>query len=241
MPLVNKINICNSFCNDHNTKERPMKDELLLHLHEQYAINNNANLGSFITILVALIAIFAVYGHLYIHSLNEASLKFEFLKSFSNGPEYYFNTLVLTGIVTNIILTIMLHLCLYQGSHQRYEQFTIFAIRAKNMDLNHSEPIFPKNYCPFNKGCLGIIQGLFGEFVRVFIWIVIIIVISLFYKASFVLNINYGSVEMILFYLSVIVFFIVFVFDMNVICKHYTELENFFNYLKKYCNENKSF
>lgn len=38
---------------DANSRER-MQQEMELHLHQQYAENNNANLGSVITLIVAL-------------------------------------------------------------------------------------------------------------------------------------------------------------------------------------------
>lgn len=37
-------------------------------LHEQYAINNNSNLSSVITLLVTMFAVFGGYGYVYLNS-----------------------------------------------------------------------------------------------------------------------------------------------------------------------------
>lgn len=50
------------------TDNEEMQQELEKQLHEQYAINNNANLGSIIVLLTALIAVFGAYGYIYLHS-----------------------------------------------------------------------------------------------------------------------------------------------------------------------------
>jgi hypothetical protein len=42
--------------------------ELERQLHEQYAINNNSNLSSIIALMTALLAIFGVYGYVFIHT-----------------------------------------------------------------------------------------------------------------------------------------------------------------------------
>ena len=50
------------------TDNEEMQQELEKQLHEQYAINNNANLGNIIVLLTALIAVFGAYGYIYLHS-----------------------------------------------------------------------------------------------------------------------------------------------------------------------------
>ena len=42
--------------------------ELEKQLHEQYAINNNSNLGSIIAILTTLVSVIGVYGYIFVHS-----------------------------------------------------------------------------------------------------------------------------------------------------------------------------
>ena len=45
-----------------------MEQELEKQLHEQYAINNNANLSSVIALLVSLFAAIGAYGYVFIHT-----------------------------------------------------------------------------------------------------------------------------------------------------------------------------
>lgn len=165
-------------------------------LHEQYAINNNSNLSSVITLLVAMFAVFGAYGYVYLHSNSEFDYS-DIWCLYKNGS-YTLTALVLTALVTIIILGIMFHICLYQGVNQRLEQFVTFAIRYKlyfnkklgeNNDnieelLNKIE-IFPKNYHPFNKKCFEIVQGLFGEFLKIILIISFIILASLFLKFKY--------------------------------------------------------
>lgn len=54
--------------------------ELESQLHEQYAINNNANVGSFVTFLVALLALFGFFGYVFVYSSNDFSLNGKLIK-----------------------------------------------------------------------------------------------------------------------------------------------------------------
>ena len=47
--------------------------ELEKQLHEQYAINNNAHIGSFITFFIALLSLFGSFGYVYVHSSTDST------------------------------------------------------------------------------------------------------------------------------------------------------------------------
>lgn len=179
-------------------KEEDMKQKMLLQLHEQYAQNNNANLSSVIGLITAGIAILGFYGYVFVFS----SLEFaDNLGKLQYNGTYTIDALVFMTMAVFIVVGILQYICMYQGCHQRYEQFITHAIRCK-YELFHinqekeKDRIFPKNYHPFGKGNTAnvdncsrficaficpnrnmrdIVQGLFGELVVIFsciLWIV---------------------------------------------------------------------
>lgn len=184
-----------------------MQEEMELQLHEQYAINNNSNLGSVVSILVAMLAVFYGYGYIFLHSSIYFS---EGLKNlYCNSKDIYaLDALVFAAIAVLIVTGILRHICLVKGYGQRFEQFIIFALRCKHYNYgnkNQKNPkIFPSNYHPFkiksdkvddfnsylNKNCPEkdhlrscienhVAQGLFGEFAIILCWIDVVVIFSL--------------------------------------------------------------
>ena len=165
-------------------KEEKMlpETELEMQLHEQYAINNNSNMSSMIALFVGLFAAIGAYGYVFIHT-----------KNFTNTSTMYdLPQLLFTAIGCFIVLAIMAYLCIYQGFAQRYEQFITFAIRNKHhsqyqqsFDDNasqQSKQIFPQKYNPFDKEGLSIMQGLYGEFLKIIIVIMTLLILATAYK-----------------------------------------------------------
>lgn len=145
-----------------------MHQKMELQLHQQYAENNNANLGSIITLIVTLLAVFYGYGYVYLHSTLEFSDGFDFLCE-CECKHFTLDALLFTASAVYVVLGIIYYICFSQGLHQRMEQFITFAIRAKYykktktdvapdgdsfpeslMDPSYHE-IFPKGYHPFKK------------------------------------------------------------------------------------------
>ena len=120
---------------DAYSKER-MQQEMELQLHQQYAENNNANLGSIVTLIVALLAVFAGYGYVYLHSTLEFSCEF---KEMYDGTHFTLDAVLLTATAAYVVLGIMYYICVSQGMKQRMEQFVTFAIRAKYYARNVSD------------------------------------------------------------------------------------------------------
>lgn len=155
------------------------KKELELQLHEQYAINNNANLSSIIGLITATIVVVGFYGYAFVRSSLEYSDSFKFL---TDDGCYTMNTLLLMASGTVIILAILQYICMYQGYQQRNEQFIIYAIRCKyyqEKPEQAEDSIYPSNYTPFDKGMLQYVQGLFGELFKIFGLLQIIIILSI--------------------------------------------------------------
>lgn len=157
-----------------------MKNKMLLHLHEQYAVNNNAKLSSAVTLIVGLLAVVGAYGYVFLHT-SLTNGKSELLNS---KAEFTLLSLILTATAATIVLGVLIYICMYQGFAQRKGQFIIYAIRCyhgfkiKNKD---EERIFPDNYHPFDKKCIEAYQGLFGEFIKIFTAIQYIILISIIF------------------------------------------------------------
>ena len=143
-----------SYFKNYKTNETVQK-EMLMQLHEQYAINNNANLGSMVTLLAALIAIIGGYGYVFLHLdiANTSNVQFLCLH-----PDFSFVSLILIATATMVVLVILKYICMYQGFAQRKEQFIIYAIRYKYelsiSKANANERIFPINMPPFIKRVL---------------------------------------------------------------------------------------
>lgn len=161
------------------------KDGIYLQLHEQYAINNNANLSTIMTLVVALIVVIGCFGNVFVKTENELII-----------PNYLYDTknecfsvvaLVLTYLASISILAILFCLCTYQGIAQRKEQFIIHAIR--NEYKIEDNKLLPNGYHPYKKTKFEIIQGLYGELDKFFIIVSIVLALCLIVKI-FICGVN---------------------------------------------------
>jgi hypothetical protein len=192
--------------NDENMEMSKIEE----HLHEQYAINNNSKLSTIVTFIVAIFAVFGAYGYVYLYTSPELPSGFRLLVEHCkccNYSEYEFTlwALFIVAVAVYFVLWIIFHICIYQGSAQRGEQFITFAIRHKaykdNSGQNQSSEkiekclskeynkIFPEEYHPFGKSKATFIQGLYGEIIK------IIHVCSLLISISLIPKILYANVE----------------------------------------------
>lgn len=103
-----------------NDKNRQF--ELEKQLHEQYAINNNANTGTLVALLAAIIVIFTAYG------LAFKNLK---LESFPYNQRDEEIVLFFLTFVIQIVLSFLSLLIVHFGYVQRRDQNVINAIREK--------------------------------------------------------------------------------------------------------------
>ena len=150
-------------------------NEIERQLHEQYATNNNSYLGHIVTLMVGLFAIMGFYGTVYIGS----SHFFEKVEGF----EHSLSDVCIAAIFAYIVLGIMAYICIYQGMHQRHEQFIVWAIRINFYGEKYNKPkIYHDGFIPHNKKGLSIIQGLCGEFVKIISFVACVIMLSLAVK-----------------------------------------------------------
>lgn len=127
-----------------------MQQELELQLHEQYASNSNATLGSMLTLFVAMLAVLGGYGYVFINSYVENGCKFLI------GEEklYTAPALLVTTAAATSVLAAIAYICIESGYKGRMEQFITFAIRKKYYNDEELAKVFPKGYSPFGKyGC----------------------------------------------------------------------------------------
>lgn len=122
-------------------------------LHEQYAINNNANAGSLISILSVLLVAFSGYAYIF----NE------FMEDPYIGNRNVF--LVISCAVSGVLLLLYI-IAVHLGTGQRLEQFIIYSIRvdyykSSNEDMRF-ESIYPKSYNPYCKGYFNFVQGIYN-------------------------------------------------------------------------------
>jgi hypothetical protein len=168
---------------DHQPDDKEQSQmELLKQLHEQYAINNNANLSSIVTLVAAMIVVVGYFFYVYVHSTLKFSGDCNLL--YTNG-KYSLDALLIIFVGTIFVIEALSCLCVYQGIAQRKEQFITYAIRVKTFGenfLNESD-IFPKGYHPFGKNVKEAIQGLYGELYTLFSFtkrfLIILVIIKL--------------------------------------------------------------
>ena len=139
-----------------------MQQQMELQLHQQYAENNNASLSSIIALFAGLLTAIGAYGYVYLHSANY----FEPVLLPTESVCYSLTQLSYALIAAIFVIDIMICLCIIQGTAQRNEQFIIYGIRRKA--YGDSIPsFFPRNYVPYGKRGLRIVQGLYGEIVKI--------------------------------------------------------------------------
>lgn len=214
--------------------------ELERQLHEQYAINNNANLASIIILTASLLSVFGLYGYIFIHSNIDFA---DDWGSFVKDGIYSLDVLLFTGIATFVVFLILFYLVAYLGVNQRKEQFIAYSIRKRiytqsDDNKNYSE-IFPTNYHPFNKTKSDFIQGLYGAIcciLRILFWLIAILSFMKigchFYKYCDIGVVSYSALVVILLF---VIFFILSLVSFNHIIERlfqsYKEREN--EYLDK--------
>ena len=141
--------------------------ELEKQLHEQYAINNNAKVSSFVSFIVALFALFGFYGYIFAHSGYQFSP--DMGGKFYNNGEYSLEIFFLVASVVSLILFFLLKLSLSLSITQRSDQIVIAKIRKDHYGDKYDK--FFKNYDPYGKKLVQLCSKLF-QFVllAVFCW-----------------------------------------------------------------------
>lgn len=206
-------------------------------LHEQYATNCNSNLSSIISLVIFALAIVGTYGYVFVYSSLEYSSCFfdNFLESDCYGHKFTLDALILITIASIAVLTLLQYICADQGFKQRKEQFVIFALRWKYYRCNPmslAPRIYPKRYHPFGKRGISIIQGLYGEMVKAFFWLQIILLSFTLIKVLTNISRHYtipvpnsnGIFDIILLLVTIAILYSLAAIKIQEIKKNYKEL-----------------
>lgn len=139
-------------------------DTLLMHIHEQFAVNNTSTFGSLITLFVAMVASLGAYGYYTIELIKISSVSSRHVLIF-----------VTTSCV--VVLSIIAYISLYQGYRYRKEQKIIDKIR-KHYDVKNE--IFGKDklipWTAKDKTLCDFMPGFYCVFA--FISLILIIIIT---------------------------------------------------------------
>ena len=124
--------------------------ELEKQLHEQYAINNNSNAGTLMSLVGSLLV--SITGYSYV------------LYQYCIGVHNNVWIVHVAAIVAMAVMALLYCLCIALGAGQRMEQFITIGIRKKyyNCNLNGYKEIFPSGYHPFNKDFCSFVQGIYN-------------------------------------------------------------------------------
>ena len=155
--------------------------ELEKQLHEQYAINNNSNAGTLVSLIGSLLVVMTAYGSM--------------LYQYNLSPSIGITMLYLAAIIVLMVVALLYCICIHIGSGQRMEQFITYAIRMKHYGLTQNyaaiedneynqrikryKDIYPKDYHPFKKNMNNFVQGIYNLLSNAFIVTLYIIVVTL--------------------------------------------------------------
>ena len=237
-PAQGSIKTTNSVAPDTDSIDTDEMHRMMeLQLHEQYAQNNNANLGSNIALIVALLSVFYGYGYVYLHSTNCFCPYWQMMI----GRQFTLNALFLTVVATFFVIGILYYICFSQGIKQRMEQFISFAIRYKyfskpqgadssvrggSIEVKMSDDynrVFPEGYHPFkdlSKCCClqfprKLAQGLFGDLLPIISASLILIIVSLIPRI--ISNSNYCACHRVPIGIYIVLAVVLLAFLINVI------------------------
>ena len=153
--------------------------ELESQLHEQYAINNNANVGSFVSFLAALLALFGFFGYAFVFSSNQFSVDGKLIKDSIMTLDVFF----LFSIIVIGMLFFLSLVSLQLGYSNRSNQIIIDRIRDRYFKKN-KKLIFGKSYSPLKKTWCSFVQDYFNIFYWMFFIGQILVIFFTVYKAK---------------------------------------------------------
>ena len=136
-----------------DNNENKDKDEEV-QLHEQYAVNNNANNTSYIALITPLFMAFTGYAYVLYNYMTTC---------LPCGEE----VMIYTTMAVLVVLLILHAVALEIGASQRSNQLVIDKIRVKKYKTKEEYyKVFPKGYNSFGKNCLSFIQGIYNTFAK---------------------------------------------------------------------------
>ncbi|MBR5849839.1 MAG: hypothetical protein IKZ12_02085, partial [Alistipes sp.] len=139
---------------------KSIKAQFELQLHEQYAINNNEGVKSFIAFLTAILALFGSFGYIFINT-NYRISNGDTLLTYHG---YAFEAYIGVALVTVIMLAFLAEIALSLGFSQRHNHIIIQRIREKYYDQDGYREIFKNSYKGNDKTVCNFIPDIYNIF-----------------------------------------------------------------------------
>ncbi len=138
--------------------------ELEKQLHEQYAINNNESIKSFITFIGALLTLLGGFGYVIIHSNNRFTENITIKGDIISIEVFFLCAFVVSGMLFFLSL-----ISLQLGYSNRNNQIVIDKIREANFSSSSKKLIFGKHYKADGKTFWSFTQDYFNLFYWLFV------------------------------------------------------------------------
>lgn len=151
-------------------------NKLLDTLHSQFAENQNHHQGIFIQFLIALFAVFGVFGYVYTHTSFEILANQTTAVNINDIEVYSLNTLLMTSVIVIAILTLLIAIILNLGYCFRRDQHLNKKIRQKYLSKEEYEEIFGKLYNSDNKNRCDFLP----DFYSIFYWFILGFQVTIF-------------------------------------------------------------
>ena len=157
----------NSSQNLKDNNENKDKDEEV-QLHEQYAVNNNANNTSYIALITPLFMAFTGYAYVL----------YNYMTTYLPCGE---EVMIYTTMAVLVVLLILHAVALEIGASQRSNQLVIDKIRVKKYKTKEEYyKVFPKGYNSFGKNYVNFVQGIYNTFSKTCLYLYMLFTINLF-------------------------------------------------------------
>lgn len=147
------------------TKEE-MQQALEQQLHEQYAINNNEGIKSFVAFIAAIIALFGAFGYVFVNTEPQCAPQG---CAFFGGSAFYMEAYIGIAIITSIVLGFLADIALALGWNQRQNHWIIQHIREKYYDEEPMRDVFGSIYKASKKNFWSFIPGIFNSLYWLFV------------------------------------------------------------------------
>ena len=155
-----------------SASDESLKNGILLQLHEQYAVNNNAALGNVMGLVVVLLAAVGAWAYVLVNI--HTGRMFGHHAFFVTAQGFTPGGLLLASLGAEFVALVIFALCVYQGVAQRLEQFVIYSLRRRaglSEGIRACGDVFPESYTPFGKKGFDVVQGIFGLVARCAAWL----------------------------------------------------------------------
>ena len=203
-----------------------MKDfsDLLSQLHEQYAQNDNSHKSTFVSLLVALFALFGAYGYFYANV------------NVSTGGIYTMENLLLLAGFVCLVFFALTELVLILGYGHRRDHIIIQKIREDFDKEGKIDAIFGKMFNAKGKNCCSFLPDFYNLFYWIFVigQILVMLTMILLFVLMYCCGCKYYNICECAIGILAFLFFVVSVFCVVVsLYRRYHYFNKYENFSKK--------